>query len=170
MGHAGDADELFEVLGDELRPVVGDDAWAVVGIGLAGALDDGFHVGLLHFFADFPVHDVAAVAIEDGAEEVKSAGDIEIADVDVPVFVRLQGLHEARAFFGEVGRGAGQEVVGFEDAIDAGGAAGDDIGVEHHEGEPAIAIEGMQAGEAADSLFFVVGEPMSRGAPRRCAR
>ena len=27
VGHAGDADELLEVLGDELRAVVADDAW-----------------------------------------------------------------------------------------------------------------------------------------------
>ena len=48
----------------------------------------------------------------------------------------------------------------FEDAIDAGGAAGDDIGVEHHEGEAAIALVGMGAGEGADVFLLVVGEPV----------
>src|SRR5450631_2391578 len=31
VGHAHDADELLEVLGDELWPVVADDAWVLVG-------------------------------------------------------------------------------------------------------------------------------------------
>ena len=67
VGHAGDADELLEVLGDELGAVVGDDAGLGVGVGFAGALDDGFHVGFLHFFADFPVNDEAAAAVEDAS-------------------------------------------------------------------------------------------------------
>ena len=54
----------------------------------------------------------------------------------------------------------GQESGGFEDAIDAGRAASDDVGIEHHEGQPAIAFEGMLAGEGADAFFFVVGEPV----------
>ena len=126
VGHAGDADELLEVLGDELGAVVADDAWLGVGVSFAGALDDGFHVGFLHFLADFLVDDEAAVAIEDRAEEVKGAGDVEVADIDVPVLVGLQGLHEAGAFLGDVGRGAGQESGCFEDAVDAGRAARDD--------------------------------------------
>ena len=104
MSHAGDADELLEVLGDELGAVVVMMRGVASGIGFAGALDDGFHVNFLHFFADFPVDDEAAAAIEDGAEEVKSAGDVEVADIDVPVLVRLQGLDEARAFLGDGGR------------------------------------------------------------------
>src|SRR5580692_11802773 len=98
MGHAGDADELFEVLGDELGSVVGNDAWPGVGAGFAGALDDGFHVNFLYFLADFPVDDEAAAAIEDGAEEVKGAGDIEVADIDMPVLMGLEGLDETGAF------------------------------------------------------------------------
>ena len=34
------------------------------------------------------------------------------------------------------------------------------IGIEHHEGQAAIAFEGVLAGEGADAFFFVVGEPM----------
>ena len=35
MGHAVDADEFLEILGDELRAVVGDNARPGVGIGFA---------------------------------------------------------------------------------------------------------------------------------------
>ena len=41
-----------------------------------------------------------------------------------------------------------------EDAVDAGRAAGDDVGIEHHEGQPAIAFERVAAGEGADALLF----------------
>ena len=65
MGHARDADELLEVLGDELGAVIGDDARPGIGVSFAGALDNGFHVRFLHFLADFPVDDEAAAAVED---------------------------------------------------------------------------------------------------------
>ena len=54
MGHAGDADELLEVLGDELGAVVGDDAWRDAGEFFAGALDDGFARRFPPFFRGFP--------------------------------------------------------------------------------------------------------------------
>ncbi len=94
------------------------------------------------------------------AQEVEGAGDVEVADIDVPVLVRLQGLHEAGAFLGGRGRVPGQQSRGLEDAIDAGRAAGDDVGIEHHEGQPAIAFQRVLAGEVADALLLVVGQPV----------
>ena len=123
-------------------------------------LDDGFHVDFLHFFTDFPVDDETAVAIEDGAQEIKRACDVEVADIHVPLLVRHQGLDEASAFLGDVGRLAGQESRLFEDAIDAGRAAGDDIGIEHHEGHTAITLQRILSGEVADAGELLFGEPM----------
>jgi hypothetical protein len=123
-------------------------------------LDNDFHVGFFHFVADFLVDDEAAVAVEDGAKEVKSAGDVEVTDIDVPVLVGLEWLDEAGAFLGDIGRGAGEQSGFFEDAINAGGATSDLIGIEHHEGQAAIAFEGMGAGKSADAEFFIVGEPV----------
>jgi hypothetical protein len=160
VGHAGDTDELLEVLGDELGSVVGDDAWRNARVSLAGALDDGFHVRFLHFLADFPVHDEAAVAIEDRAEEVKSTGDVEVTVINMPVFVGSQGLHEAGAFLGDGGCLPGQQSGVFENAIDAGRAAGDFVGIEHHEGQPTIAFQGVGSGKGGDAHLFVVGEPV----------
>lgn len=104
--------------------------------------------------------DEAAIAVEDGAQEVESTSDIEVADIHMPLLVRLQRLHEAGAFLGDVGRLAGQEAGPLEDAINAGGAAGDDILIEHHEGQAAIALVGMAAGELADTCDFARGEPV----------
>ena len=97
--HAGDADELFEIFGDELGAIVGDDARRFAWEFFAGALDDGFDIDFLHFLSDFPVDAEAAEAVEDRTEEVERPGDIEMADIDVPVIVRFQRLDEAGAFF-----------------------------------------------------------------------
>src|SRR5579871_913249 len=160
MGHADHADELLEVLGDELRAVVADDARAGVGEAFAGALQDGFHVDFLHLVADFPVDEEAAVAVEDRAQEVERAGDIEVADIDMPLLMRLEGLHEAGALAGDVGGVPGQESRLLENAVDAGRAARNDIGIEHHESQAAIALAGVLLGERADAGDLVFGEPM----------
>src|SRR5207245_3965020 len=81
-------------------------------------------------------------------------------DIDMPVLMGLQGLYEAGAFLGRDRRRPGQESRAFEDAIDAGRAASDDVGVEHHERQPPITFERMAAGEGADAFFFVFREPM----------
>ena len=48
----------------------------------------------------------------------------------------------------------------FEDAVNAGGTARDDIVIEHHEGESSITFEGMGSGECGDLLFLGVGQPV----------
>ncbi len=72
----------------------------------------------------------------------------------------FQGLDIAGAFFGDVGRLPSQESRGLEDAIDAGRAAGDRVGIEHHEGQTAVAVERVAACEGDDTMFFIVGKPM----------
>ena len=41
--------------------------------------------------------------------------------------------------------------------------AGDDVGIEHLEGESSIAFEGVSAGEDADAVLLVVGKPVVAG-------
>ena len=48
----------------------------------------------------------------------------------------------------------------FEDAIDAGRAASDDVGIEHHEGHTTIAFQRVRAGEVADARDLVLGKPV----------
>ena len=74
--------------------------------------------------------------------------------------VRFQRLSEAGAFFGDPRRRPGQEVGCLEDTVNAGRAARGDVGVKHHEGEPAVAFGGVLAGEGANAFLLVVGEPM----------
>src|SRR4029450_13388970 len=100
MCHSANANELLEVPGHELRPVVRDDPGTLPGEMLARPLDDRFDLRLFHSRADLPVHDVPAVALEQRAQEVERAGDVDVGDIDVPVFVRSGGLHKARSFEG----------------------------------------------------------------------
>ena len=44
------------------------------------------------------MNDTPAVAVENGAEEVERPGDVEVADIDVPVTVGCHWLHEPSAF------------------------------------------------------------------------
>jgi len=160
VSHAGDADELFEVLGDELGAVVGDNARRDGRVGFTGALDDGFHVFFLHFLADFPMDDQTAAAIEDGAEKVKGAGDVEVTDIDMPVLVGLQGLDETGSLLGDGRRGAGQQSCVLEDAVHAGRATSHLVGIQHHEGQAPVAFQRVTAGEGADAILLITGQPV----------
>jgi hypothetical protein len=60
-------------------------------------LEDDLHVGFGHRLADLPVDDVPAAAVQDAAQVVERAADVDVRDVDVPVLVRPERLHEARA-------------------------------------------------------------------------
>ena len=57
MGQTGDADELFEIAGNELRAVVGDDPSFGMRIFFQAALKDDLHIGFSHRLAQFPVDD-----------------------------------------------------------------------------------------------------------------
>ena len=87
--HADETDVLLEVPGDKRWAVVGDYSRGDARVELSGALDEALYVGLLHRLADLPVDDEAAASIEDGAEGLEGACDVEVGDVDMPVVVGL---------------------------------------------------------------------------------
>ena len=62
-------------------------------------------------------------------------------------------------------RATGQQSGGLEDAVDAGGAAGDDIGVEHHVRQAPVAFERILPRERDDASLFVGRQPMVAGNP-----
>lgn len=160
MGHAADADEGFELAGDELRAVVADDPGRDAGIAFAGPLHDRLDFRLGHGRPDLPMHDQAAVAIEDAAQVVKGAGDVEIGDIDMPVFMRKNRLVEAFSFAGRLAVMPLQAAGFLQDAIDAGRADRNQVAVEHHEGQAAIAFERVLGLEVEDRLLFPIFEPV----------
>jgi hypothetical protein len=165
VGHAAEPNELLEITGDELGAVVGDDPRRDAGEAFAGTLNDLLDIDLGHGFANLPVGGETAAAIEQAAQVVERTGDIDVRDIDVPVLVGPQGLHEALA----LGRGLGSVAVEparlLEDAVDAGRATSDDVGVNHHEGEPAVALQGKEFLEVEDGFAFLGFEPVVAGDP-----
>src|SRR5262245_54722229 len=83
----------------------------------------------------------------------------------MPVFMRPQGLNEALTLGGGLGRMAVEEAGRLEDAVDAGGTTGGDVLVEHHEGEPSVALQRKQGVEVEDGLFLGGLEPVVAGNP-----
>src|SRR5262249_14590295 len=128
------AKSLLEVPGDELWAVGGDDPRRDAGVFLARPLDDLLDVRLGHRLPQLPVGNEAARAIQEAAQGVERAGDVDGGDSDMPVLVGAQGLDEALALGGGLGRMAVEQASRLENAVDAGGATGGDILVEHHEG------------------------------------
>jgi hypothetical protein len=160
MRHTANADELLEVPGDELRAVVGDDPRRHVGELLACPLEDLLDVGLGHRLAQLPMDQVSATTIEQAAQVVERAGDIDVGDIDMPVFVRTQRLNEALALAGDLGRVAIEQAGLLENPVDAGRAARDDVLVDHHESQAAITLHREASMEVADGLFLLVFQPV----------
>lgn len=86
--HTAQSDILLEVARDELRTVVGDYPRSSVRVALPGPLQDQFDLSFRHADAKIPLHDTAAAPIEHTAQVVERAADIDVADIDMPVFVR----------------------------------------------------------------------------------
>ena len=85
--HAGDSNELLEVLGDELRPVVGDDPGPCFRVQFLGPLQDDFDVRLRHRLPQIPVDDVSAAAVQNAAQVIERSADVDVRNVDMSVLV-----------------------------------------------------------------------------------
>ncbi len=97
--HTRNTNELFEVLGDELRTVVGNDPRLGIRVELPGFLQDDLDLGFRHRCPQIPMDQHPAIAVQNAAQIVKRAADIEVGDIDVPMLVRGQRLFEPRTFF-----------------------------------------------------------------------
>lgn len=98
MRQLSQPDKFLEVFGDKLGSVVADDSRTRDGELFQGGLENDFDLCFGHGSADFPVDDVATGAINDAAQVVERPSDVQIADVHMPMLMRLQWLHEAGAF------------------------------------------------------------------------
>jgi hypothetical protein len=101
--HTTQPDEGPEVAGHELRPIVRDDPRGRAREDFTPPLPNRLDIGFGHLLTNLPVHDMAAVAIENGAKIVKGAADIQTRDSDVPMLVRPMGLDEILALITGVG-------------------------------------------------------------------
>ena len=126
-------------------------------------LDNRLHLGFGHGLADLPVDDEPAVAVEDAAKEKECTADVDIRDIDVPVLMRPHWLLEALSLLGGLPASGCQLAGRLEHAIDAGGADGHDVGVEHHVGQAPISFQGVEVMEGDDRVLLPILEPEIAG-------
>jgi len=97
VGHAGDANEFLKVLGNKLWTIIGNNTRPRFGELFLGMLEQDFDVSLRHGFPQTPIDEETAGPIEHRAQIIKRAVDVDVGDVDMPMFMRLQWLFEACA-------------------------------------------------------------------------
>ena len=163
MGHAHDADELLEVQGNELGTVIGDDSWPDTGVLLLGLLHEHLNLLFLHGFPQFPVDNRAAIAVEDAGEVVESAVDVDVGQINVPVLMRPQRLHQTGSFPGGGDPPGVESTGGLENAVNTGGTDRHDVIVEHHECESPVSFERISVVELEDGLSLPSFEPVIPG-------
>src|SRR5205823_3732293 len=128
--HAGEADEFLEIAGDELRTIVGDDPRVSLGKEFFIPLQDQFNVGFSHGGPDVPVNDATAEAIENAAEIVEGAAQIQIGDVHVPMLMQSHRRVEPASLLGRARVPARETAGSMEHPPDGSGTNGHDIGIE----------------------------------------
>jgi hypothetical protein len=105
------------------------------------------------------MHNVPAATVQETAQIVEGAAQVDVGDVNMPVFMRLQRLNETGPFEGLLAVPLSEQPLLLQHPICAGRADGYDVLVEHHEGQPAIAFERVVQVELDDLLALPVFEP-----------
>ena len=159
MRHAGQPDELLEVLGDELRPVVRDDPRPGFRKLLLGPFEDDLNVRFQHPLPDLPMDDEAAAAVQNAAEVVKRAAKVQVRYIDMPVLVRQERLNESGSLLAWVLVPLIQQACLRKNAPGARGAYRNDVPIQHHEREPPVAFQRVIVIETDDGLAFPFFQP-----------
>ena len=89
MGHARDANELLEVTSDEPRTIVRDDSWLRFRVLLLGSLQDHFDTGFSHGLTQIPMYEETTEPIQNTAQVIEGATQVDVGHVDMPVLMRL---------------------------------------------------------------------------------
>ena len=104
--------------------------------------------------------DEAAVPVQHAAHVVERAAEVQVRNVDVPMAVRGVGLVEALAFLRRFAVVPIEHASGCQHTVDARRAGRDDVRVEHHVGQSAVAFARMIEVELEDGLLFPILEPV----------
>ncbi len=72
--------------GSERRSVIGNDPRTGLRTVFQRPLENDFDSLFQHLLANLPMHDVAAATVENRAQVVENPGNIDVGNIDVPVF------------------------------------------------------------------------------------
>ena len=89
MCHSTEPDKFLKILCDKLRAVIGDDSGFGIGKLFSCPLQDNFDIRFFHCFTDFPVDNIMAKAVQYAAQVVKCAADVNVRNIDMPLFMGL---------------------------------------------------------------------------------
>ena len=100
MRHARDANELLEIAGNELRAIVRDDSRLRFRVLLLGSLQNQFDIRFSHGLTQIPMHEETTEPIQNAAQVIERAAQVDVGNVDMPVLMRLQRLLETGSLAG----------------------------------------------------------------------
>jgi len=103
--------------------------------------------------------DIPAASIQEAAQVVEGAMDVEVGDVHMPVFMRQQRLDESGSLERLLAIPLLEQFRLSKDAPSGGRADGHDVLVEHHEGQTAIPFEGILEVKSDDLLPLPIFQP-----------
>ena len=107
----------------------------------------------------------AAEAIQHAAQVVKRPRDVEVGHVDMPMLMRLGRLLEAGPFLGRLRIPLAQQSRPAQHPPHTGRTHRHDVGVQHHEGQPPVALQRVLQMEIDDCLLFPILQPKVPGNP-----
>ena len=87
MGHTANLDEFLKIYRDKLRTIVGNNSGRSMGKLISCPLYNDFDLRFRHGFTNFPMDNGATKPIQQATEVVKRAADVNVGNVDMPVFV-----------------------------------------------------------------------------------
>src|SRR6266403_4283634 len=146
------ADELLEVARHELAAPVGDDLRPGLGVSLAAPLQDDLRVSLLHGGANIPTDNVTRAAIQHTAQIVKGRCDVDEREVDMPMLMGRQWLHEAFAFARGSTKAILEQTGGFEHPVHRRWTDRHQIAIQHHERQAPVTLQRILVEKADNGL------------------
>lgn len=107
--------------------------------------------------------DVAATSIQDAAQVIKGTANVDVRDVNMPVFMGLKRLNETAPLFGGFTVPAFDQICRAQNTINAAGTDCNNILVEHHKGQSPIPFQPMVEVEVNNSPLLTVLQPEITG-------
>ena len=165
MRHARDANELLQIAGNELRAIVRDNAWLCFRVLFLGAFENYFDISFPHRLAQIPMHKETAEPVQNAAQVVERAAQVDVGNVDVPVLVRLRRLLETTPLARRSPLPPRQQSSLLQHPPNARWTDGDNVSVKHHERQPPITLQRILQVEADDRFFLPRLQPEIPGNP-----
>src|SRR5437762_9872915 len=100
------------------------------------------------------MNDRTAKAVQDAAQIIERAAHVDVANIDMPMLMRLRWLLEAGSFARWLTLPSREQPCLLKNPPDARRADGHDIRVQHHERQSSVAFQRMVQIIADDGLFL----------------